>query len=58
MSKALRIFLKGMGTRHIVTPAYSPEFNGFEERMHRILGEMSHAMRSYAELPATFWGLT
>ena len=40
-----------------MSPSDTPEFNAFEERFHRTIGEMAHSMRAYAKLPKTFWGL-
>ena len=50
--------MQSKGFTHLLSPAHTPEFNGFEERFHRTVGEMDQCMRAYASLPKTFWGLS
>ena len=56
-SDYLESFYADNGITHKVTPAHTPQFNGFEERFHRTINGMALSMRSFADLPKSFWGL-
>ena len=44
------------GIRHEVTPPYSPQSNGVDERKNRTLKEMMNAMLISYGLPQNMWG--
>jgi hypothetical protein len=56
LSVKLQQYLKREGILHQLAPARTPQHNAISERANRTIGEMSQALRIYANLPYSYWG--
>jgi transposase InsO family protein len=56
LSVKLQQYLKREQILHQLAPARTPQYNAISERANRTIGEMSQALRIYANLPYSYWG--
>lgn len=55
-NKEFERFCKEKGIKHVVTPPYTPQWNGTSERLNRTIMDKARAMMKARNVHAKFWG--